>query len=237
MKELTWKPILSNLTEACSELRDLHCRLYYLSYGGVPCNWEDGDSDRAWLEKEEKRCPFTEFSLFVSLDHAYHHINWSWNVRRTPEKRACLAGMDSKEADRYFRRYSRFPKTRDFTDLWLPREILKRRGKEPGLKKISLTPVRLCIHAALRKLRILCYLVAREAGDNSNWSVRPKDLAIKEDSLPLTEKEFARMIHSIYEFLNQAWNRRRDKTFFIAKYCITRRKCFPPEFMPGILSK
>ena len=36
MKALTWKPILSNLTEANGELRKLHWRLHYLVFRELP---------------------------------------------------------------------------------------------------------------------------------------------------------------------------------------------------------
>ena len=45
MKELTWKPILSNLTEALGEIRDLHERLHFLQFGELPEEEEPSPGD------------------------------------------------------------------------------------------------------------------------------------------------------------------------------------------------
>lgn len=34
------------------------------------------------LRKRERRNPFGELSLFVNLEHAYHHLNMAWNSRK-----------------------------------------------------------------------------------------------------------------------------------------------------------
>ena len=232
MRTLTWKTIRSNLSEALGELRKLDCRLWYLFSGEVPEDWGDDDgSHKAWLARQEQNCPFTEFSLHTSLDHAYYHLNLAWNSRRTPLEpyKNC--------SDRTYRRWSGCPKTREFADLWPKKDVRKRLRKEPGFRKVSLTPVRVHIKMAVQRLDILCYLVAKEAGEDSAWSIPPKNLDPNVDKLPLTERDFAERMHLIYEMLNHAWNRRRDKTYFIAKYAIPRRKLFPPAFMPGCLVK
>ena len=61
MKELTWKPILSNLAEARGGLLRLCERLYFLEFGELPedCHWIGELSDYiAYLQKQEKRNPF-----------------------------------------------------------------------------------------------------------------------------------------------------------------------------------
>ena len=117
MKELTWKPILFNLTEARGEIRDIHCRLHFLQFGELPEEEEPSPGDArdakyiAYLERQEKRNPFTESSLFCDLEHAYHHLNWAWNCRRTPEER--VWHFTDSDADRW----NRFPDTAAFADL------------------------------------------------------------------------------------------------------------------------
>ena len=44
--------------------------------------------------------PLTETGLEVSLAHAYHHMNFAWNVR----------SKTTKDADRHFDRDEKFPR-------------------------------------------------------------------------------------------------------------------------------
>jgi len=230
MKELTWKPILSNLTEALGEIRDIHCRLHFLQFGELPEEEEPSPGDArdakyiAYLERQEKRNPFTESSLFWDLEHAYHHLNWAWNCRRTPEDR--VWHFTDSDASRW----NRFPDTAAFADLWPPDRTVKGHIDELRRKKVSLTPVRLAICMAQRKLNILCYLVAKELG--RDW-VRPKGLYPEVGAQPLAEMDFARRMHRIYVELNMAWNSRRDKTFVTGIRAIGRRRLFPSIFATG----
>mgnify|MGYP007070071714 CR=1 FL=1 len=97
MKTLTWKPILSNLEEANGELRTLHWRLHYLEFGELPndCQRRDDSSYMAWIARDLEGHPFDEGRLFVCMEHAFYHINWAWNCRRTPT------------VDNYFHRHLR----------------------------------------------------------------------------------------------------------------------------------
>ena len=233
MKELTWKPILSNLKEARGEIRDLHCRLHFLQFGELPEEEEPSPGDAmdpeyiADLERQEKRNPFTESSLFCDLEHAYHHLNWAWNCRRTPEER--VWHFTDSDADRW----NRFPDTAAFADLWPSDRSVK--GSRPhcvgvGRRKISLQVVRVHLQMACVKLNTLCYLVSQKAGET--WP-RPKGLKPEVEKQPLTEKEFARRMHLIYEFLNMAWNSRKDKTFVGSNRTIDWRRHFSPVFATG----
>ena len=60
--------------------------------------------------------PLDEVGLEVSLEHAYHHLNFAWNVRY----------KDTKDADKHFDRDEKFP--RAFTRFW-PKSLLKKRMK------------------------------------------------------------------------------------------------------------
>ena len=121
MKELTWKPILSNLTEARGELFSTYERLYFLEFGKLPEDYGEASDYIADLQKQEKRNPFNEASLFTRLEHAYHHLNWAWNCRRTPEERVWHF------TDRDASRWNRFLDTAAFADLWPSRR--ERRGR------------------------------------------------------------------------------------------------------------
>ena len=229
MKALTWKPILQNLCEANGELKDLHCHLHYLEFGDVPEDYNN--SNKEWLEGQEKVNPFTEISLYVSLDHAYHHLNWAWNIRRSPEERVW------KCADKDNKRWSKFPKTMQFADLWPSKDIIKGCDRKTRHGKVSVTPVRVYILTAQQKLDILCRLVAKEITGNMSQGSSQADLNTDDSIQPLTEKEFTRRMHRIFEELNMAWNSRKDKTFVIKFHAFQRRRCFSPMFMPGILVK
>ena len=229
MKSLTWKPILQNLCEANGELKDLHCHLHYLEFGDVPENYDN--SDKEWLEGQEKTNPFTENSLYVSLDHAYHHLNWAWNIRRISEERVW------KCDDKDFKNWSKFPKTKEFADLWLPKDVMKGCDRKTRHRKVSITPVRVHILTAQRKLDILSTRVAKEITGNVSQGGSQVELNANNSIQPLTEKEFARRMHRIFEELNMAWNSRKDKTFVTKFHAFQRRRCFSPMFMPGILVK
>ena len=225
MKELAWKPILSNLREALGELDGIHLRLHFLAFGELPevCPLSGDASYLAWLKKEEKRHPFNQVSLFYSLEHAYHHLNWAWNCRRTPEER--VWHFTDNDASRW----TRFPDTAAFADLWPQNREVK--GHMDQLRsKVSLTPVRIFLQTACRKLNVLCYLVSKEVGES--WT-RPKGLRPEIGTQPLVEKDLAHRMHRIYVELNTAWNGRRDKTFVTRKCAIARRRLFPSIFATG----
>lgn len=225
MKELTWEPILSNLAEARGELLRTHERLHFLEFGELPedCHWIGEKSGYiAYLRKQEQRNQFTEMSLFISLEHAYYHLNWAWNCRRTPEERVWHF------ADRDASRWTRFPGTAAFADLWPSDRSVK--GHVDELRGKVGSPVRLFVQMAQRKLNILCYLVAKELG--KEWD-RPKGLKPEIGTQPLTEKDYAHRMHRIYVELNMAWNSRRDKTFVTGKRAIDQRRLFPSIFATG----
>ena len=225
MKTLSWKPILSNLSEAYGELTGLYCRLHFMAFGEMPDNWKDDGSYKAWLEKREKEHPFTEMTLYVSLDHAYHHLNWAWNIRRTPEERIWHFTQESAG------KWDKFPTTREFSDLWSSTNSTKKIKNKPRSRKISLTPVRVRIQMVQWKLGILCHRVEKEVENNSSiGNNNSKRSNVDVDSQPLSENEFAKRMHRIYAELNMAWNSRKDKTFVIKPYAIHRRRYFPKIF-------
>ena len=229
MRTLTWKPILSNLTEASGELRKLHWRLHYIQFRELPedCPRRTDTSEVDWYARQELRDPFDEGSLFVSLEHAYHHLNWAWNCRRTPEERVWhFSDMDGN-------RWSKFPDTADFADLWpLDRTVKEGRGMLGSARKVNILPIRIGIYMADRKLGILCRLVAKECLGEDEVDP-PERIPADVWKRPLTEKAFARRMHRIYTELNIVWKSRRDKGFVTTKRAINRRRCFSPDFAAG----
>ena len=63
-----------------------------------------------------RKLELTESGIKVSLEHAYHHLNFAWNVRK----------KEWEDADRHFARDEKFPK--DFVRFW-PKSKLKRKVK------------------------------------------------------------------------------------------------------------
>ncbi len=227
MKALSWKPILSNLTEARGELLSTYERLYFLEFGELPedCRWIGETSDYiAYMQKQEKVNPFDETALFFRLEHAYHHLNWAWNCRRTEEEKVW------KSSDRAAARWTRFPQTQEFVDLWPEGRSIKEHVDDLSRRKVNYSILQVMINMAKRKLEILCYLVAKELGDERE---RPKGLNPEIGLKPLTEKEFFRYMHRIYAQLNTAWNSRADKTFVTGKSAIARRERFSSIFATG----
>ena len=82
MKRLNWKIIESNVREAREELENLEKRI----------------ADKNNL---------SEIGLQCSLQHAYHHLNFAWHIRR--QKTARYAHLTKKDFDRW----RRFP-----TNFW-----------------------------------------------------------------------------------------------------------------------
>ena len=76
------------------------------------------EEDKAILEVCDR--PLEEAGLAVSLEHAYHHLNFAWNVRY----------KDTENADRNFDRDEKFP--RAFTRFWPKTFLKKRRGRNKG---------------------------------------------------------------------------------------------------------
>jgi hypothetical protein len=228
MNALTWEPILSNLMEAHGELKKLLWRLHYLTFGELPedCPNHANASELAWYARPEERNQFAEGSLFVSLEHAYYHLNWAWNCRRTPEER--VWHFSDRDADRW----TKFPNTMDFADLWPADRTAKDEREMVGsARKVNLSPVRMEVQIASRKLEILRYLVAKEIRDSSQPKiVRPRGLKLEVGAQPLTEKEFANRMHRIYEALNMAWNSRMDKAIVTTWRAIKRRSGFSLDF-------
>lgn len=225
MKKLTWKPILSNLREALGEIDGTYLRLYFLEFGELPddCPRSGDASYIDLLKRQEERNPLDELTLFISLEHVYHLLNWAWNCRRTPEERV------RRCADNNASKWTRFPGAAVFADLWPQNGEVK--GRMDQLRgKVSLMPARIFLQMARRKLNILCYLVAKELGED--WT-RPKGLYPEIGAQPLAEKDFARRMHRVYVELNMAWNSRKDKTFATSKCAIARRRLFPPIFATG----
>ena len=98
MRRLNWKIILYNIAEARERLEQIEARA---KNGKKPAEGE----------------------LQIMLEHAYHHLNFAWNIRHVPSKRY------SKLSDAEFNRWSKFPKE---IEEW---KIEKKKKKKSSAKK------------------------------------------------------------------------------------------------------
>ena len=98
MPRLNWKIILYNIAEAREQLEQIEMRA---KNGKKPA----------------------EGKLQVMLEHAYHHLNFAWNIRHVPTKRY------SKLSDAEFNRWSKFPKE---IEEW---KIERKKKRKSGAKK------------------------------------------------------------------------------------------------------
>lgn len=79
MSKLNWKNILHNITEAREQLEQIEAQA-----------------------KHKKR--ISEGELQVMLEHAYHHLNFAWNIRHVSTKH--YTHLTESE----FNEWSKFPK-------------------------------------------------------------------------------------------------------------------------------
>ena len=109
-RQLNYDLLLFHVREASQELESL--LLHIRDMLGEP------------LRKDERellyRGKLSEAGLQSSLEHAYHHLNFAWNIRY----------RDTENADKHFDRDEKFP--RAFTRFWPKTFLKKRRGRREG---------------------------------------------------------------------------------------------------------
>jgi hypothetical protein len=203
MKHLALQPILSNLTEAYGELARLFARLQFIVFGEVV-----EESVKEWSEtvaQDERTSPLDERALFVSMIHAYRHLNVAWNCRHASEERVRrCAPADVK-------RWSQFPEDAIFRDLWPAPSRCRGTPREPGRRHIAPSSFQAAfLQMAVRKLDILRYRITCALGtDSPGRAPRPKGLRPGMETEPFTEDEFGRRMHRIYSEMNFAWAYRK----------------------------
>ena len=114
-RHLNYNLLMFHVREASQELDALLLRIKkMLGEFKEPLS----EVDKAILHVYDQ--PLDEAGLEVSLEHAYHHLNFAWNVRY----------KDTKDADKHFDRDEKFP--RAFTRFWPKSLLKKRRGQKKG---------------------------------------------------------------------------------------------------------
>ena len=116
-RQLNYDLLLFHVREASQELDTLLLRIKkMLRELEEPLS----EADKAILAVYDR--PFEEAGLKVSLEHAYHHLNFAWNVRY----------KDTNEADKHFDRDEKFP--RAFTRFW-SKSMIRKRKLQRGMIK------------------------------------------------------------------------------------------------------
>ena len=227
MKPLALQPILSNLAEANEEVARLFARIQFIVFGEVV-----DESVKGWAEnvaRDEKTSPLDERALFVSLFHAYRHLNVAWNGRHASEERV----RQCASAD--FKRWSRFPEDAVFRDLWPAPSRCRGTPREPGRGNVAPNSLQAAfLQMAVRKLDILRYRITCALGtDSPGRAPCPKGLRPGMETVPFTEEEFGRRLHRIYSDMNFAWAYRtyHEEGGSLSRQAIRRRQQFPRSFL------
>lgn len=98
-KQLNYELLEFHVREAAEELDSL--LLHIRNSLGEPLSEEEYERLHTYHKQ-----PLCEAGLKVSLEHAYHHLNFAWNVRRKA----------AEDADKHFDRDEKFPKA--FARFW-----------------------------------------------------------------------------------------------------------------------
>jgi hypothetical protein len=73
-----------------------------LNFAIIQSNLSEAVEELQGLERKAAKEKLTEAEFQVGLLHAYHHLNFSWNIRhRTTEEYASLTEKQFKEWGRY----------------------------------------------------------------------------------------------------------------------------------------
>ena len=205
--------MLRNLCEAHSELKKLRDRVFAQLYP---------DSALARKLKRFERVmggSFDERSFFISLEHAYHHVNWAWNCRNKDEQRAI------KCAWRDYLAWEKFPK--EFKEFWPPPSRCQSKPREPYNGKMSLTLSRIALDDALFTIEEIFRLVGRRhvsfVSDYELKNLRPK-----------VKEKFANQMCHLYVCLNRAWNQRKVNRvggIVTSAAALRRHSYFPRAFV------
>ena len=107
--KLNYELLEFHIREAAGELDSLLSRIQFML----------GRPNKAGELQVDTRGPLNDGGLEASLAHAYHHMNFAWNVRN----------KTTKEADRHFDRDEKFPRPTgrfdSFARFW-PKSLMRK---------------------------------------------------------------------------------------------------------------
>lgn len=164
---------------------------------------------------------FTEPVFEVRLEHAYHHLNWTWGCRHATLERAM------KCENRDCRNLGKFPLA--FREL-LP-DKPRRTVEVHNQTVLHFESILLGLDEVVRigdELHLgLCAHFDEETCPR-RWDRRAAKVA------PLTERRLADLLRRLLGAMNFAWNVRRlpvERVHTLSETAIRHRCCYPAEFM------
>ena len=207
-----WRMIRGNFVEARGEISELVDFLRYSESGEMPDGVAVEDLP-CWLKRWKTA---TEYTFFVSMEHAYHHINFGWNCRAFPEKRV----IECVERD--FRRWEKFP--HDWLELFPSVKSCVGKPRQIRNGKINFLSMRIPLDEVMATLDNVIAAIDR-FGTCSGVA--------NSDVSQVLAKDLRDQIRHIYLYMNEAWNTRK-MTMERKVQCsaaTARRRCqFPCAF-------
>lgn len=205
-----WDMMFSNLCEGLSEVKSVL-------------------DDIRRVMKSKKVCPHEsviyESGLKVRFEHAYHHINWSWNCRAYEHERVVKCSW------RDYHAWEKFPK--EFTDFWLPSSKCLGQPRECWNSRINLGTLESTLAKAVKAGDALLLSTMKRLDPAECGSFRYSAERIK-GVLPVDEEGYHKGICALLALLNVAWNTRKLTLDRLAKGSQRSRRvwrCYPRQFV------
>ena len=194
LAEISWKVL-----DISVEIAMLAARMEFIALGGIKS--DDLKEFEDFARDAERDFPLTEWDIFLALDHAYTHLNRSWNSRFLVKEPVDNTGRLNIHS------LKQFPRCMVFRDLWPSKSCLA--GGAPRIpdkesRRFSALAMHPFLQLAARKLASLSHRIECVPSEN-----KPDENACEKPVAPFTEKELGRRLHRIYEQLNLAWANRR----------------------------
>ena len=214
-----WAMMRGNFVEANAEISTLIERLKYLETGELP----DGGEYGKWLERKWRDT--TEFGLFISMEHAYHHLNFGWNCRHFPEKRVIAC------AERDYRVWEKFPA--DWPELWPSPSRCKGTPREVYRGKVHYLTMRMPLDEVEMTLDDIIEDIDATFPDTVPIGMPVRK--VRSGRPPMTEELLAEQMRHIYNYMNDSWNSRKMTmeryTTEVSKAAMLRHRQYPRAFV------
>lgn len=221
LAEISWKVL-----DISVEIAMLAARMEFIAFGGIES--DEFKESVGFARDAERDFPLTEWDIFLALNHAYTHLNRSWNGRFLDKEPVDSAGRLS------IHRLKQFPRCMVFRDLWPPKSCLAGGAlRIPGKqsRQFSALTMHPFLQLAARKLALLSRRIECVSFENKS-----DENACEKPVAPFTEKELGWRLHRIYEQFNLAWanrhgmeNRRSGEQLSVR--AMRRRGQFPVIFI------
>jgi len=205
---MIWNIIFPNIREACGELERLRDRIVAESKSSRYSGGHKG---------------IREYEFFVSMEHAYHHVNWAWNCRHQDEQRVIRCDQADFEA------WEKFPS--DFKEFWPAPSRCRGKAREPFGGQIHLMLPRIALDEAIFTILDIYCGISELLGERI-----PDGLLcgrVPDTIEPMTEENFTVQMRHLYACMNRAWNERKidlARQISGSTTNVRRHSCYPRAF-------